>query len=325
MSKEFVFESSMACHIKGFIEEKRSIGYKYFNESKWMKKFDDYWITHGYKETCLTVENLADWVRKRDCEGAKCLATRISVIRQFSVYLNGLGISCYCPPIEIRYAKPLVHLLTGAEIKVLFDQIDSYKPKKGNDHIRRIGNQYPVLFRLIYLNGLRISEACRLSVTDIDLDHGILMILDGKGNKDRLIYLSDDMRRLCLAYFSYVCDKLGEIPLWFFPGEDPQTPLSEGTVRRMFDSCWSKTSFAHTCNRKPTVHSFRHAYVVTRINRWMEQGLDFDHMLPYLSKFLGHKDFNDTYYYYHYAEEAAQTIRKKDTVIDRVIPEVMRR
>jgi len=48
-------------------------------------------------------------------------------------------------------------------------------------------------------------------------------------------------------------------------------------------------------------------------------------MLPYLSRFLGHKSFNDTYYYYHYVEEAAQTIRKRDSVIGRVIPEVMRR
>jgi integrase/recombinase XerD len=325
MSKEFVYESSIACHIKGFIEEKKSLGYKYFNESKWMKKFDDYWIAYGYKKTGLTIENLADWIQKRSCEGAKCLVTRISVIRQFSIYLNGLGIPSYCPPIEVRYTKPLIHLLTEPEIKELFTQIDGYRPKKGNADIRRIGNEYPVLFRLIYLNGLRISEACRLSFADVDLDNGTVTILDGKGNKDRIVYLSDDMSRLCLKYFSYLCDKLGEPPVWFFPGEDLESPLSDGTVRRVFDACWSKTSFVANCSRKPTVQGLRHAYVVTRINLWMEQGLDFDHMLPYLSKFLGHKNFNDTYYYYHYAEEAAKSIRKKDTVIDRIIPEVMRR
>lgn len=269
MSKEFLYESPIACHIRGFIEEKKSLGYKYFNESKWMKKFDDYWIAHGYKNTGLTAENL-----------------------------NGLGIPSYCPPVEVRYAKPLIHLLTGQEIRELFPQIDGYRPKKGSDDVRRMGNEYPILFRLIYLNGLRISEACRLAVSDIDLDSGTITVLDGKGNKDRMVYLSDDMRRLCLAYFNYVCDRLGETPVWFFPGGNPGLPISDGTVRGMFDACWSKTSFAGSCGRKPTVHGLRHAYVVTRINRWMEQGLDFDHMLPYISKFLGHKSFNDTYYYY---------------------------
>ena len=69
----------------------------------------------------------------------------------------------------------------------------------------------------------------------------------------------------------------------------------------------------------------RHSFVVDRINKWREQGLDFNTMLPYLSHFLGHKGFRDTFYYYHYVEETARTIRKKDTVTSRVIPEVMRR
>ena len=54
----------------------------------------------------------------------------------------------------------------------------------------------------------------------------------------------------------------------------------------------------------------------------MAQGFDFDQMLPYLSKFLGHKSFNETYYYYHYAEEAAKTIHSMDKTACRVIPEV---
>ena len=57
----------------------------------------------------------------------------------------------------------------------------------------------------------------------------------------------------------------------------------------------------------------------------MAQGLDFDQMLPYLSRFLGHKTFNETYYYYHYVEEAAKTIQRLDKTASKVIPEVMRR
>lgn len=325
MVNEFSYKSTIAGHIRGFIAEKKALGYKYFNESKWMKKFDDYWLRSGYAETGLTYENLSGWVRKRDCEGAKCLATRISVIRQFSIYLNGLGIPSYCPPIEVRYPKPMIHLLSKGEIRELFYQIDQYRPGKENDANKRMGKEYPVLFRLIYLSGLRISEACRLAVSDVDLERGIIDIRNGKGNRDRRIYLSEDMRLLCHGYFHFVCRRLAGTPVWFFPGLDPQQPVSDGTVRQRFDACWSKTSFADSCDRKPTVHGLRHAYVVTRINRWIEQAVDFEHMRPYLSQFLGHKDFNGTYYYYHYSEETAQTIRKKDTVAPRVIPEVMRR
>lgn len=325
MSKAIKYKSTIAGWITGFIDEKKSLGYKYYNESKWMRQFDTYWTDHGYEETGLTPENLSGWVKKRDSEGEKCLAARISVIRQFSMYLNGLGISSYCPPIEVRPSKPVIHLLAGDEIAQLFVEIDRYTPGKGNADVRRMSNEYPILFRLIYLNGLRASEARLLSTDAADLYAGTVMILDGKGNRDRIIYLSEDLVKLCREYISYLTAELGRKPSWLFPGINPDKPMSYGSISSMFRRCWLNTSSASGCDKNPTTHCLRHAYVVNRINLWREQGLDFEHMLPYLSRFLGHKSFNDTYYYYHYVEAAAQTIRRRDSVIDRVIPEVMRR
>lgn len=325
MSREFRFNSAIADKISGFLEEKKSMGYKYLNESKWMEKFDLYWSENNYNDTGLTLENLSGWLEKRECEGAKCLASRKSVIRQFSLYLNGIGIQSYFPPLEVRYSKPVIHVLLSDEISALFREIDSYSPQNGSTHTKRMANEYPVLFRLIYLLGLRASEACTLAVRDIDWENGKISILNGKGRRDRLVYLSDDMRALCRNYFCFLCNELGKTPEWFFPGLDPVNPISYVSANKIFHRCWSKTSFAESCDRTPTIHCLRHTYVVDRINRWREQDIDFDMMLPYLSQFLGHKDFSNTYYYYHYVEESARTIRQKDTVISRVIPEVMRR
>lgn len=325
MAKEIVYRSCIADWISGFIREKQSIGYKYYNESKWMRQFDIYWTEHGYSKEGLSRETLSGWLKKRDSENLKCLATRIGVIRQYSAYLNGLGVESYLPPLNVRYSKAVIHLPTDEEIAAVFDQIDAYIPQKGSADTRRLANEYPVLFRLIYLNGLRVSEACRLPMECISLKNGIVSIIDGKGNRDRLVYLSDDMAALIRDYIEYLRDALGYDPVWLFPGFNPDKPISYESVSCMFRNSWKKTSFAETCDRDPTTHCLRHAYVVKRINLWRAQGLDFDHMLPYISRFLGHKSFEESYYYYHYTEESARTIRAKDTVIGRVIPEVMRR
>lgn len=327
MSKEISYKSVLAPHITGFIDEKLALGYKYINGSRIMVRFDKYWAEHEYKEVGLTADNLSDWVQKWNHESAGQLRNRIIVVRQFSIYLNGLFIPSYIPPLKIRREKPLRHLLTKPEINALFSQIDTHalKGKGSTVATRRMVDEYPVLFRLIYLTGMRISEACGLLVSQVDLDSGTLTIVDGKGNTDRLIYLSEDMRLLCIAYLHHLQESLGKMPQCFFPGRNTDNPISISAVEREFNSFWSKTSFAEGCAKKPTVHDLRHAYVVHRINLWLEQGLDFEHMLPYLSKFLGHKGFDETFYYYHYAEEAAHTIHKMDTVIHKVIPEVMRR
>lgn len=325
MADAIKYESCISEWIYGFINEKTSLGYKYYNEAKWMRQFDRYWTEHGYGREGLTQENIAEWLKKRDQEGKKCLSTRISVIRQYAIYLTGLGIESYFPPLDIRYPKAIIHLPTDAEIKALFDRIDTYIPKKGSCDTVRVANEYPVLFRLIYLNGTRAGETCQIHMENVDLDEGTILILGGKGNKDRLIYLSEDMMELCRDYHSYLRESLGHEPEWLFPGIKPENHLSYGSVSNMFRKCWQETAFAGHCDRNPTTHCLRHAYVVKRIDLWRQQGLDFEHMLPYLSKFLGHKSFDESYYYYHLAEESSRTIREKDTVISRVIPEVMRR
>ena len=319
------FLSAIAEWIVAFIEEKHSLGYKYYTETRLMKEFDTYWIQHGYKKEGITRDNITDWMNQKAGEGSRNRKARITVVRQFSIFLNGLGIPSYLPEQKVRCPKPMVYVLSRDEIIELFREIDSYVPGVSTVAINRIANEYPVLFRLLYLNGLRIGEACELATDCVNLENGTITIMDGKGNKDRIVYLSDDMSLLLRRYFAYLEAELGHVPKWAFPGWDPDEPLEGTSVRDVFGSCWSHTSFADKCEKKPTVHCLRHSFVVERIERWRAQGLDFEQMLPYLSQYLGHKSFNDTYYYYHYVEETARTIRIKDKTIDRVIPEVIRR
>lgn len=49
---------------------------------------------------------------------------------------------------------------------------------------------------------------------------------------------------------------------------------------------------------------------------------DLKVMMPYLSQYLGHKGPVETYYYYHQVQEIFETIRRKDKISSRVIPEV---
>jgi hypothetical protein len=54
----------------------------------------------------------------------------------------------------------------------------------------------------------------------------------------------------------------------------------------------------------------------------MEKDLQLQVMMPYLSSYLGHKGPIETYYYYHQVEDVFKTVRRKDSMSARVIPEV---
>ena len=58
------------------------------------------------------------------------------------------------------------------------------------------------------------------------------------------------------------------------------------------------------------------------MNLWMENDIDLNGMMPYLSNFLGHSSVNDTFYYYHQIDSAFKIIKKKDISSANIIPEV---
>ena len=120
----------------------------------------------------------------------------------------------------------------------------------------------------------------------------------------------------------FLCDDLCCTPRWFFPARDPEKPLKNTSVDRVFNRFWSATACSSMCNNKPTVHDLRFTFVTDRINLWTMGGTDLDVMMPYLQKYLGHKNLQDSYYYYHNSRMLYEAIRIKDMTAAQVIPEV---
>lgn len=320
------YRSTLSLHLKEFLTEKRDVcGFTYGSQSRVFDDLDNYWFEHGYTEDRITQKNIEEWCCLREGESPGSLICRIVPVREFSKYLCGLGISSYIPLYEVHYNVPERHILTKPMVHELFTQIDDLKP---GSNCRRYGeytyNKYPILFRMIYLNGMRVTETCSLSMSQVDLDNGILTIFNGKGRKDRLVYMAEDLTCLCRDYVAYMSRALGKELQWLFSGRNGKGHISRGQVEATFNKCWSMTSFAETCAWKPTVHDLRHTMVCNRIDRWIEQGLDFEEMRPYLSKFLGHKTFRESYYYYHYSRETAKIIHATDKTTQKVMPEVKR-
>ena len=137
-----------------------------------------------------------------------------------------------------------------------------------------------------------------------------------------MVYLPDDLRQLMISYSDRMRKEYNDWSLWFFPAREMDNLLSVGTIDKQFNAAWNATAFAGKCPDKPTVHSLRHTFVVKRMNLWMEEGVPLRSMLPYLSKYLGHKSVEDTFYYYHQVDTAFRIVRDKDKKSGVIIPEV---
>ena len=245
----------------------------------------------------------------------------MSVLRQLAQYMNSQGSECYIPSKFSAKSYRVPYVMNEREIREFFTVADDYVPKVNADRFSILAEEYKVLFRFIYCCGLRVSEARKLKLEDIDFERKTALILRSKGDKDRLIYIADDVCKMCLDMLDLLHDKYHFYSEYLFPSSDPNTPLQVASINKKFREFWKKTSGASDY-KYPTVHSLRYSFVVTRMNLWMEKGENLTAMMPYLSKYLGHESVENTYYYYHQIESAFKIVRQKDQLSDRIIPEV---
>jgi len=151
---------------------------------------------------------------------------------------------------------------------------------------------------LIYACGLRLHEACRVQVTDIDRVRGLLRV-NGKGTKQRYVPLPEPILPLLEE-----CWRSHHNPTWLFPlvgrggrgrlgrVTDRHVPLA--TVQQAFRKAYRESGVT----KKVSVHSLRHAYAT----HLLEAGVS----LRQIQEWLGHSSPSTTAIYAHLTAQSVQ-------------------
>ena len=313
------YQSAFAPYIEGLIQQKRADGFVYTINEYLLRRIDAFCLEYFPDAGTITYEIAAEWSIIRQTESRSNRDSRVSALRQLSLYMLSLGIDAYVPRNYSKSEKPVLYIPTREEMAGFFKEVSGLP----NPHPRyqRFVDECKMMFLLYYCCGMRLSEARFLKKQHVDLDTGILTVYASKGHKDRLVHLPQDGVGVISEYLRRIGEIVPSSP-WVFPGFDPSLPISHVCVETHFKKRWDRLPFAASANKRPTPHCLRHAFVVERLNDWMLRGIETNQMLAYLSKYLGHKSPSETFYYYHIVKKAFLIIKERDEVSTRVIPEV---
>lgn len=162
--------------------------------------------------------------------------------------------------------KKLPVVLTEAEVERLLRATRNLKHK--------------TLLMTLHSAGLRVGEATRLRVIDIDSQSMRIRIESGKGGKDRYVMLSRRLLRALRRYW-----RLYRPREWLFEGQKKGSPLSVQSAQRMVRKVARQAGIA-----KPvTTRTLRHSFAT----HLMESGTN----LRYIQELLGHKSLQTTAIY----------------------------
>jgi integrase len=318
---EFIYSSPFQELIREVIRQKHALGYKYDSSARALYLFDRFCLTYGCTEPVLSKELVLAWSQKRPTEAQATLKNRTCVVRQLAMHMTRLGMHAYVLPKNIlpKGSRYIPYIFSNEELAAFFKQADAshYCAEVPHRHLIM-----PLLFRMLYGCGLRISEALNLKVRDVDLHAGVMTIIDGKFNKDRLVPLSKEILHRCSTYMKQV-HLFSDSAAYFFPAPNGRA-ITKGNAYKNFRKFLWKARISHGgWGKGPRLHDIRHSFAVHCLRRWALEGKDLAAYLPVLKTYLGHHSFSDTSQYLRLTAELFPDITAKvEHAFGHVIPKV---
>ena len=205
---------------------------------------------------------------------------KVSVIKNFLKFLqsekiiNQLNLDKFE---SLKNSKKIPKAITKNQIYEIFDSLNNSKSRNSK--------VYTMVLRLMFLSGLRVSEALNLRWSDLNINDFSLNIY-GKGSKERKVYLTQD--------FSKQLSHLKSNSIFIFHIKNK--PISTRTINKFLNDSFKKG----TINKSLSSHIFRHSFATTML----ENNADIRH----IQKLLGHSSISTTEIYTKVAKSLKKNV-----------------
>lgn len=274
-------------------------------------KIEKNFSTHTIKAYCADVLVFLIWASDKDVKeidakkfgeylyfiqqmnySKTTIARKIASIRAFYGFLYNREIIDFNPTGTTKgpkLPKTLPDFLTTEEIETILTNVKIQSPA---------GYRNRVIFELLWVSGMRISELSGLNYENLNLEQNEIRVF-GKGAKERIVLIPDKTKELLKNYIENVSDlicktnKLPDSPLFINNhGYRLQNQSIRKALKQVVDSI--------ELNKHVTPHVFRHSFAT----RLIENGAD----LRVVQELLGHANISNTQIYTHVSMQRLKSV-----------------
>jgi len=248
--------------------------------NNYLVDLDQFFYTEDIKASDLTakIKSYITNLRKKNLK-ISSINRKISTLKNFLKFLQTEKI---IEKIDFQEFESLSNLkkIPKAISKLQMEQIfmNLYNSKQTNKEL------YILVLKLIYLSGLRISEALNLKWSDINHQDNSIYIY-GKGSKERKVFITKD--------FLDLLKNLGKKNQFVFALNNKK--ISARSVNKFLENCYNDSIIKD----KLSSHVFRHSFATTML----ENNADIRH----IQKLLGHSSISTTEIY----TKVAKSMKKR--------------
>ncbi|MFH1822876.1 MAG: site-specific tyrosine recombinase/integron integrase [Patescibacteria group bacterium] len=141
-------------------------------------------------------------------------------------------------------------------------------------------NKHKLMIQILYCSGVRVSELVNLRINDIDFNRKIVIIKEGKGNKDRISIIS----KVVIANVNKYLEEFKPLE-YIFEGYEAGKKLAIRSIQKVVRAAALKAGI----NKNISAHTLRHSFAT----HLLEHGVN----LRYIQSLLGHARLETTQVY----------------------------
>ena len=313
------FHSFLGPHLQAFISLKRAMGRRYETPAEDLERFARFVAAFEPSTDVVTRELVEAWLASCQRLHPRTRKKRLALVRQFCIYLARQDPRTYVPgrgltPTRIPEFKPYVY--STDEVRALLQA--ALNMPIGRDPLRP--KIFHTVLLILYGAGLRIGEALRLRLRDVDLQDGTLFIRETKFFKSRMVPVSQSLR---YAIADYLQERLAAAasPQSFLFLNFHARPYSPDKFAEAFRQLLSAAGVPRRpTTRRPRVYDMRHTFAVTNLLRWYRDGIDVVARLPLLATYMGHVSVLSTQ---EYLRATPELLREASNRFERVYGSVL--
>ena len=257
--------------------------------------FANYLSVHHQKSILATTQvEITAFMAAKRADKASSANRRLTVFKRFFRYCIRQNKLTEDPCLYLRQAKQLMRLpvsLSEKQIEQLLLAPDVEEP---------LGLRDRAMLELMYASGLRVSEIIMIKFLHVRLNEGVLHIMGGKGNKERLVPFGAQAAAWITRYVEEArANILGnQTSDYLFVGRYTGEHLS----RQAFWYMIKRYAVVAGIEGHLSPHTLRHAFATHLLNH----GAD----LRVVQLLLGHADISTTQIYTHVARERLKNIHQ---------------
>ena len=285
---------SLSENLDAYLIARRQLGFQLKTTEYLLRRFCDWLAERGSTEV-FTIDQAVQWATQPRDARSVWWSQRLTAVRPFAAYLNAAGAQVPIIPtglLPARTTRCAPYIYSQSDLDGLLDGCSSFF------RTVRVAATMRTMIGLLAATGLRIGEATRLRVSDLDANQNVLTVYGTKTPLDRLVPVHPSTTSALLAYIN-LPERLAT-----HPGPDGPIFVNAAgggfvveTIEQHFRALADSLPLGAPGRRRPRLHDLRHTFATAQMVAAYTHGDNPARTLGLLSTWLGHTAVENTYWY----------------------------